>query len=518
MGFIEDICKTLVPSLNQILTNGLSILGPLIEANWGDTIQVTVHNQITGDRPEGTGMHWHGFLQKQTPWYDGVPSVGQCPIAPGKTLTYQFQADLYGTTWYHSHYSAQYSGGISGPLIVYGPKNANYDVDIGPVMLSDWYHPEYFDLVEEVMTKGAVAVPLSDNNLINGKMNYDCSKITNGQACTPNAGISKFEFQTNKVHRLRLINSGSEGTQQFSIDGHNMTIIANDFVPVQPYTVSSVTLGIGQRTDVLVTGKSDPSASYFMRSTLVCALANQPNAVAAIYYPNANTNSTPTSTATQVATQCLNDDLTRTTPYYQFGARPNPDFTQQIDITFGPNATGYNLWYMNNQTFRANFDNPILLLANQGNISYPQDPQWNVYNFGSNATVRLVVYSYVPLALHPMHLHGHNFFVLATGTGTWDGKITNVNNPQRRDVQILPAADASGAPGYIVVQFNMDNPGVWPFHCHIAWHVSAGLYINVLERPKDIQNLKVPASIAQTCRDWAQFSGHNVVTQIDSGL
>ena len=92
-------------------------------------------------------MHWHGFLQKQTPWYDGVPSVGQCPIAPGKTLTYQFQADLYGTTWYHSHYSAQYSGGISGPLIVYGPKNANYDVDIGPVMLSDWYHPEYFEYV-----------------------------------------------------------------------------------------------------------------------------------------------------------------------------------------------------------------------------------------------------------------------------------------------------------------------------------------------------------------------------------
>ena len=367
------------------------------------------------------------------------------------------------------------------------------------------------------MTPGAVAVPLSDNNLINGKMNFDCSKA-NGKPCTPNAGISKFRFQTGKIHRLRLINSGSEGTQQFTIDGHNMTIIANDFVPVKPYTVNSVTLGIGQRTDVLVTGKNDPEASYFMRSTMVCSLANQPNAVAAIYYQKADTNSTPTSTATQVATQCTNDDLTRTTPYYQFGAMPQAATTKQIDITFGPNATNYNLWYMNGQTFRANFDNPILLLANQGNISYPNNPQWNVYNFGSNSSVRLVVYNYVQFVTHPMHLHGHNFFVLATGTGTWDGAITNVDNPQRRDVQILPAADANGAPGYIVIQFNMDNPGVWPFHCHIAWHVSAGLYINVIERPKDIQKLQIPQTAYQTCRDWAAFSGHNVVDQIDSGL
>ena len=117
--------------------------GPLLEANWGDTVQVTVHNNI-GAPLEGTSMHWHGFLQKGTGFYDGVPSVGQCPIAPGKSLTYQFTADLYGTSWYHSHYSAQYGGGIVGPMVIYGPLNANYDVDVGPIMLSDWYHKDYF--------------------------------------------------------------------------------------------------------------------------------------------------------------------------------------------------------------------------------------------------------------------------------------------------------------------------------------------------------------------------------------
>lgn len=54
------------------------------------------------------------ILQRATPWFDGVPSVQQCPIAPGKSLTYQFKADLYGSTWYHSHYSAQYAGGLLG--------------------------------------------------------------------------------------------------------------------------------------------------------------------------------------------------------------------------------------------------------------------------------------------------------------------------------------------------------------------------------------------------------------------
>lgn len=97
----------------------------------------------------------HGLLQKATPWMDGVPGVQQCPIAPSSTFTYRFQADLYGTSWYHSydipkfdqnlaeltnfrHYSAQYAGGLIGPMVIHGPVNADYDVDLGPVILSDW--------------------------------------------------------------------------------------------------------------------------------------------------------------------------------------------------------------------------------------------------------------------------------------------------------------------------------------------------------------------------------------------
>ena len=132
-----------------------------------------------------------------------------------------------------------------------------------------------------------------------------------------------------------------------------------------------------------------------------------------------------------------------------------------------------------------------------------------------------------------MHLHGHNFWVVAEGVGQWNG-TANTINPQRRDTQMIQPAEGD-QPGYLVLEFNADNPGVWPLHCHIAWHVSSGLYVNIMERPDDITETQIPdvstAStemlwtvltvmqiMPQTCTDWAIYSGHNVVDQIDSGL
>lgn len=123
---------------------------------------------------------------------------------------------------------------------------------------------------------------------------------------------------------------------------------------------------------------------------------------------------------------------------------------------------------MNGESFRGNYDNPILPLAKLGNVSYPNDPQWNVFNFGSNSSIRLVIRNTTPLA-HPMHLHGHNFWVLAEGQGKWDGTVINPQNPQRRDVQLLPWGSPD-VQAYVVIQIAADNPGVWPLHCHILWY------------------------------------------------
>jgi FtsP/CotA-like multicopper oxidase with cupredoxin domain len=89
-------------------------------------------------------------LQTGTPYYDGTSTVSQCPIAPGKTFTYRFRAELFGFSWWHSHLSSQYVSGTSGPIVVYGPTEDEADIDIGPVMLSDWFHKYYFNLIEQV--------------------------------------------------------------------------------------------------------------------------------------------------------------------------------------------------------------------------------------------------------------------------------------------------------------------------------------------------------------------------------
>lgn len=213
---------------------------------------------------EGTTIHMHGLIQKKTPWADGIPSISQCPIAPGKNYTYRFRADQIGSSWWHSHYSAQYTAGAYGALIIRGEDDGrDYDEDIGPVFLSDWYHQPLESIVSLTMHSPGSRPPDSGNNLINGKMNFPCQNTT---SCVPNAGLSKFFLSPGKKYLLRLINSGASGNQKFSIDGHKFSVTAQDFVPIKPYTTDLVTLGVGQRTDVIVEAIGDAGSSYWMRS------------------------------------------------------------------------------------------------------------------------------------------------------------------------------------------------------------------------------------------------------------
>lgn len=466
---------------------------------------------------------------------DGVPGVTQCPIAPNSTFTYRFRADQYGTSWWHSHYSAQYVGAVAGPLIVYGPTQMDYDIDLGPVMLNDWFHSVYYPLVQMTMapnTAGDAVFFSADNILINGKANYNCTQTN--LTCTSQAGLSKFQFETGKKHRLRLINSGAEAIILFSIDNHKMTIIANDFVPVEPYEVDLITLVVGQRTDIIVEANGAPTDAVWMRaySSPYCSDIGLDyiTGLAAIYYPEAQTDTKPTTDTTITQKQldnCNQDPLGAQVPMYKQTPTPNPSLTLDVECWLGNNGT-HNVWYMNNISYHANYNSPNLLAASQGNLTFPL--QEAVTNLGSYPSVRLVVYNHFTLASHPMHLHGHNFHVLAEGYGEWNGSgIVNPENPQRRDTHNVQKAinnattnatnDYQGLPAYIVLQYEQDNPGVWPFHCHIAWHVSDGFVMSFLERPDDIRGeMEIPGYIAETCKDWQAWTNGHFVDQIDDGL
>jgi FtsP/CotA-like multicopper oxidase with cupredoxin domain len=249
--------------------------------------------------------------------------------------------------------------GLYGPMIVYGPSHQPYDIDLGPVMVSDYSHQAYFEMLENILLSPP-HFPTVHNNLINGKGIFDCSVVAPGKHCTPNAGLSKFQFKTGKTHRLRLINVGSAGSQKFTIDNHEMTVIANDYVDVQPYTTKVVTLGIGQRADVLVKATGKPTDAVWMRADLDLNCLNltstQTHGLAAIYYPHADHDDLPKTQATQWESHdCTNDPLEQTVPYYPLEPPRVPSVTQQMVITNGDNSTGAHLFFVNGQSFHANY-------------------------------------------------------------------------------------------------------------------------------------------------------------------
>eukprot|EP00850_Spirogloea_muscicola_P004259 SM000018S03624 [mRNA] locus=s18:317222:321070:- [translate_table: standard] len=74
---------------------------------------------------------------------------------------------------------------------------------------------------------------------------------------------------------------------------------------------------------------------------------------------------------------------------------------------------------------------------------------------------------------HPWHLHGHSFWVVGYGDGTFNSasdpaKYNLVDPPYRHSSPVLPY-------GWTTFRFIADNPGAWNFHCHIIWHQVLGM-------------------------------------------
>lgn len=120
-----------------------------------------------------------------------------------------------------------------------------------------------------------------------------------------------------------------------------------------------------------------------------------------------------------------------------------------------------------------------------------------------------------------MHLYGTFFHVLAEGFGEWNGTVVNLSNTVRRDVHEIQNArntTVSVEPSFIVLQYKQENAGVWPFHCHLAWHVSGGLFMQVLVRPEDIVKEDFDANVFRLCDSWDAYTSINAPNQIDAGV
>src|SRR4051812_42118290 len=166
-------------------------------------------------------------------------------------MVYKFRATQYGSSWYHSHFSAQYSNGVVGTIQINGPASLPYDIDLGVFPISDYYIKSADELI--LITQNA-GPPPSDNVFLNG---------TGKHPVTGAGQYANVTLTPGKRHRLRLINTSAENHFQLSLVGHQMTIIASDFVPVNAMTVNSVFLGVGQRYDVTIDASQTPGNYWF---------------------------------------------------------------------------------------------------------------------------------------------------------------------------------------------------------------------------------------------------------------
>ncbi|KAH7362103.1 laccase-1 [Plectosphaerella cucumerina] len=488
-------------SRSAMAVNG-SIPGPTIFADWGDTVTVHVTNSLTTSL-NGTSIHFHGIRQNYTNQADGVASVTQCPVAVGESITYTWKATQYGSSWYHSHFALQAYQGIFGGIVINGPASADYDEDLGMVFLNDWDHQTVDELYATAQSSGP---PTLDTGLINGTNVYgsDGDESQTGSRLTVG-------FTAGTSYRMRLVNAAVDTHWKFSIDNHTMTVIAADLIPIEPYTTTMIDMTMGQRYDIIVTAdQADVADNFWMRAIPQSACSdndNVDNIKGIIYYGDSA--STPTTTGYSFTDSC--DDETDNLVPYVSKTVESANWSDLEVATVGRNSAGLFKWYLNSTSLYVDWADPTLGQVLSGATTW--ETQNAVLELSeANQWVYLVVQTTLGVP-HPIHLHGHDFFVLAQGTGTYSSSVTlNTSNPPRRDTALLPAS------GYLVMAWETDNPGVWLMHCHIGWHTAEGFALQFVERYSEIAGISDETSLTDTCSAWSTFQTTNEIEQEDSGI
>ncbi|KAJ3310557.1 ferroxidase fet3, partial [Blyttiomyces sp. JEL0837] len=334
-----------------------------------------------------------------------------------------------------------------------------------------WYHKPHAELMKTFLSlyNPGGFEPTPDSALINESRDY------------------KLTFIPGKAYRLRLICMSAIGAFQFYIDNHNLTVIEVDGIDVQPYNVASVTLSPAQRVSVLVTALTGDNAqfNYLMHADMDTEMfdskpSGDSNPTATIVY---NTTTTlPTFQPPGAPVEVLDETvLTPTAPIPAF----TPSRQIYLGVTFEVMNDGINHGTFNKIPYtRPNV--PTLFTALTVGDDYNQNPAVYGYNTNPNVldhmSVIEVVIDNFDGGDHPFHLHGHVFQIIdRNGERSYDpSNVTVAPFPIRRDTVVVPGG------GYVVLRFVADNPGTWLLHCHIEWHLEAGLATTLIEAPSQL--------------------------------
>jgi hypothetical protein len=247
-----------------------------------------------------------------------------------------------------------------------------------------------------------------------------------------------------------------------------------------------------------------------------CGVANDnANNIRAMVRYNASSTAEPNTTSSSTASAESCGDEAYNSLVSHLAINPDRPISLSNISTLGVtgNYTTVLRWGLKSSAFYVNWSDPtnLPIAANQAS-SLPAD--YNAYRLPQkNQWVYWVINEQSGLPpSHPMHLHGHDFRVLAQGNGNESYSPSSVklnfDNPPRRNTATLAAG------GYLVIAFRTDNSGSWLLHCHVAWHTSEGFSVQFIEREVEIVNVIGGAEeekLRDTCSSWDRYTSNTDV-------
>lgn len=415
------------------------------------------HVELVNQLPVPTSIHWHGLILPNV--MDGVPYLTQEPIPPGGSYKYDFPLTQSGTYWMHSHYGLQEQQLTSAPMIIRAPAQSKL-ADAGfTVMLTDFSFTSPQDILKGLMAimggmheksdPKAMKMSNPENSLIVQQWDAAAKRLVSRQIKGPAPDIDVkydallanrrtlddpevFAVKPAQTVLLRLI--AASAATNFFIDTGDLdaTIIATDGENVKPLKGNFFQLAVAQRLDLLLTipasGGVFPILALGEGSTLQTGFLLATSG-AEIPKPGQG-----------IRGQQMAGGLDNTQEAHLEAEEPLPDKPVQRSLpsVLGGNMMSY-AWTINGARY----------------------PNRNSLNVKEGERVELVNTNETGMS-HPMHLHGHVFQVTEI-----DGqKITGA----KRDTILVPPKST------IKIVFDATNPGVWAYHCHILYHLAAGMF------------------------------------------
>jgi iron transport multicopper oxidase len=438
-----------------------------IYAAAGETLAVDVRNELaSGGR--ASSVHWHGMYQQGTPYMDGVPGVSFCGILPGQSFRYEFTASPAGTHWYHSHSGGQYADGLAGALVVRPAPDAE---------LPAWESAP--DLEEEVLlamewpaaSAETEFAKLSAGQNLGGtykkRMLADVAWpewLLNGEP----GGNATFRLKPGTTTRFRFINGGANYLVVLRAEGLPMRLVMTDPGQyVEPTRVDAIRAAIGERYDFLVEVPAGAEARAY-RLTLSDEIGVNTAVVGTVLVGSAEAPNPLDTSAPAGPPPPGGGEVSNTYGFPPpWRGQPAPPPSREVRLTLSGSDDPYQ-WGIGNVSLE---EPSVPLMLSRGRFGYKED-RMTLEKIGVGEVVDLVFVNPTMMG-HPFHLHGNDFWVMETWGKFPGSNVTASDPPQRRDtVQVPPKGGAR-------IRVRSENPGPWLCHCHVDFHLMAGMALVV---------------------------------------